>query len=160
MAPLARVAAGNGEPPLTPELIAAFDRLAKPLQEAIEALRLDGWSVADRSLPQVEAEKAARQFGLDVAAILPTTAGGGWRWPARSACPRSSGRPRSATARTPGGVSSGGHRHRSPRSATHQLRGAAGRRARHGERGEDEVAFAERDVESMTVYVGAIGPTL
>lgn len=62
---------GNGsQPPLTPELIVAFDRLAKPLQEVVETLRLDGWSVTEQSLPQVEAEKAARHFGLDVAAIL------------------------------------------------------------------------------------------
>jgi capsular polysaccharide biosynthesis protein len=64
--------AGNGSqpPPLTPELIVAFERLAKPLQEVVETLRLDGWSRAKQSLPQVEAEKAAQHFKLDVAAIL------------------------------------------------------------------------------------------
>jgi hypothetical protein len=57
-------------PPLTPELIVAFDRLTEHLQEVMETLRVDGWSVAEQSLPQLEAEKAAQQFGLEVAVIL------------------------------------------------------------------------------------------
>lgn len=67
-------AAGTGSPAvaptLTPELNVAFNRLTDSLQEVMETLRLDGWSVAERSLPQVEAEKAALYFGLAVAVIL------------------------------------------------------------------------------------------
>jgi capsular polysaccharide biosynthesis protein len=59
-----------GTPPLTPELIVAFDRLTEHLQEVMETLRVDGWSVAQQSLPQLEAEKAAQHFGLEVAVIL------------------------------------------------------------------------------------------
>jgi hypothetical protein len=59
-----------GTPPLTPELIVAFDRLTEHLQEVMETLRVDGWSVAEQSLPQLEAEKAAHHFGLEVAVIL------------------------------------------------------------------------------------------
>jgi capsular polysaccharide biosynthesis protein len=55
---------------LTPELIVAFDRLASSLEEAMDALRIDGWSVAEQTLPQVEAEKLAAQFGLGVVVIL------------------------------------------------------------------------------------------
>jgi capsular polysaccharide biosynthesis protein len=59
-----------GTPPLTPELIVAFDRLTGHLQEVMETLQVDGWSVAQQSLPQLEAEKAAQHFGLEVAVIL------------------------------------------------------------------------------------------
>jgi hypothetical protein len=59
-----------GAPTLTPELSVAFNRLTDSLQEVMETLRLDGWSVAERSLPQMEAEKAALYFGLAVAVIL------------------------------------------------------------------------------------------
>jgi capsular polysaccharide biosynthesis protein len=59
-----------GTPPLTPELIVAFDRLTEHLQEVMETLRVDGWSVAEQSLPQLEAEKAAQHFGLELAVIL------------------------------------------------------------------------------------------
>jgi hypothetical protein len=55
---------------LTPELIAAFDRLSSSLQEVIEALPPDDRSVAEQSLPQLEAQRAARDFGLDVAVVL------------------------------------------------------------------------------------------
>jgi hypothetical protein len=55
---------------LTPELIVAFDRLTEHLEEVVETLRVDGWSVAEQSLPQLEAEKAAQHFGLEVAVIL------------------------------------------------------------------------------------------
>lgn len=65
---------GNGAPAqasmMTPELIVAFDRLASSLEDAMEALRIDGWSVAEQTLPQVEAEKLAAQFGLGVVVIL------------------------------------------------------------------------------------------
>jgi hypothetical protein len=60
----------TGAPTLTPELFVAFNRLTDPLQEVMERLRLDGWGVAEQSLPQVEAEKAALYFGLEVVVIL------------------------------------------------------------------------------------------
>jgi capsular polysaccharide biosynthesis protein len=62
---------GTAEAPmLTPELMVAFERLTTSLQEVMEVLRLDGWSAAEQSLPQLEAEKAVQYFGLDIAVIL------------------------------------------------------------------------------------------
>lgn len=58
------------DPILTPELIVAFDRLNASLKDVLDTLHVSGWNAIDQSLPQVEAEKAADLFGLAVVAIL------------------------------------------------------------------------------------------